>query len=85
LLRHAFPIVAHFDWALAITFASPEASLLPLVAPGLSLDTFKGRSFVAMACVKTRRLRPRGCPGWIGIDFFLVAWKEVVCIGNRGW
>jgi hypothetical protein len=78
LVRHAFPIVAHFDWALAVTFAAPEASLLPLVAPGLSLDTFKQRGFLAVACVKTRRLRPRGFPERIGMDFFLVGYRLFV-------
>jgi hypothetical protein len=78
LFRHAFPIVAHFDWALAVTFAAPQASLLPLVAPGLSLDTFKQRGFLAVACVKTRRLRPRGFPERIGVDFFLVGYRLFV-------
>jgi uncharacterized protein DUF2071 len=78
LFRHAFPIVAHFDWALAVTFAAPEALLLPLVAPGLSLDTFKQRGFLALACVKTRRLRPRGFPERIGMDFFLAGYRLFV-------
>ena len=78
MFRHAFPIVAHFDWALAVTFAAPETSLVPLVAPGLSLDTFKQRGFLALACVKTRRLRPRGFPERIGMDFFLVGYRLFV-------
>jgi Uncharacterized conserved protein (COG2071) len=78
LFRHAFPIVAHFDWALTVTFAAPEASLLPLVAPGLSLDAFKQRGFLAVACVKTRRLRPRGFPERIGMNFFLVGYRLFV-------
>jgi hypothetical protein len=78
LLRHAVPIVAHFDWALAVTLAAPEASLQPLVAPGLSLDSFRGSGFLAAACVKTRRLRPRGLPAWMGVDFFLVGYRVFV-------
>ena len=78
MFRHAFPIVAHFDWALAVTFAAPEDLLLPLVAPGLALDTFKQRGFLAVACVKTRRLRPRGFPERFGMDFFLAGYRLFV-------
>jgi hypothetical protein len=78
LFRHAFPILAHFDWALAVTFAAPEAVLLPLVAPGLALDAFKQHGFLAVACVKTRRLRPRGFPERIGMDFFLAGYRLFV-------
>jgi hypothetical protein len=78
LLRHGFPIVAHFDWALAVTFAAPEASVRPLVTRGLSLDTFRGYGFLAAACVQTRRLRPRGFPAWTGIDFFLIGYRVFV-------
>jgi hypothetical protein len=78
LLRHGFPIVAHFDWALAVTLAAPEASLRPLVAPGLSLDTHRGFGFLAAACVQTYRLRPRGFPAWMGINFFLVGYRIFV-------
>ena len=72
------PIVAHFDWALAVTLAAPATSLEPLVARGLSLDTFKGFGFLAAACVRTRRLRPRGLPAWLGVDFFLVGYRLFV-------
>lgn len=78
MLRHAVPIVAHFDWALAITLAAPEASLQRLVAPALSLDSFRNCGFLAAACVQTRRLRPRGLPEWMGIDFFLVGYRVFV-------
>jgi len=78
LFRHALPIVAHFDWALAVTFAAPEASLIRLVAPGLTLDTFKQFGFLAIACVETRSLRPRGFPNRLGMDFFLVGYRLFV-------
>jgi len=78
VLRHAVPIVAHFDWAIAITLAAPEASLQRLVAPGLTLDSFKGHGFLAAACVMTRGLRPRGLPAWMGIDFVLVGYRLFV-------
>ena len=78
MLRHAVPIVAHFDWALAITFAAPAAAVARLAAPGLSLDTFKDRGFLAVACVATRRLRPRGLPPSLGLNFFLVGYRVFV-------
>jgi Uncharacterized conserved protein (COG2071) len=78
VLRHAVPIVAHFDWALALTFAAPEASVGRLVAPGLSLDSFNGRGFLAVACVATRALRPRRVPAALGLDFFLVGYRVFV-------
>ncbi len=77
-LRHAIPIVAHFDWALTVTLAAPDTSLRALVAPGLTLDTFKNRGFLAVACVQTRHLRPRGFPKRLGIDFFLVGYRLFV-------
>jgi len=61
-----------------VTFAAPEASLLRLVAPGLSLDTFKQCGFLAVACVKTRRLRPRGFPERLGMGFFLAGYRLFV-------
>ncbi len=61
-----------------MTFAAPERSLQPLVARGLSLDTFKGRGFLAVACVATRRLRPRGLPERLSMDFFLAGYRLFV-------
>jgi hypothetical protein len=83
LFRHAFPIVAHFDWALAVTFAAPAGSLQPLVARGLALDTFKGCGFLAVACVKTRRLRLRGLPDRAGMDFLLAGYRLFVRFDSR--
>jgi hypothetical protein len=82
VLRHAVPIVAHFDWALAVTLSAPAASLAALVAPGLSLDTFEESGFLAVACVKTRRLRPRGFPARLGMDFFLAGYRLFVRFEN---
>jgi Uncharacterized conserved protein (COG2071) len=78
MLRHAVPIVAHFDWAFAVTLAAPESALHDLVAPGLRLDTFQGLGFLAAACVQTRHLRPQGLPRPLGMDFFLVGYRVFV-------
>jgi uncharacterized protein DUF2071 len=84
LLRHGVPIVAHFDWALAVTLAAPAASLEPLVAPGLALDTVGAYGFLAALCVQTYRLRPRGLPSWLGINFLLVAYRVFVRADRAG-
>jgi hypothetical protein len=75
VIRHAFPVVAHFDWALAVTFAAPRESLERLVAPGLTLDADGPNGFLAAACVATRRLRPAGLPRFLGMDFFLAGYR----------
>jgi hypothetical protein len=77
-LKHALPVVAHFDWALALTLSAPRDRLTHLVAPGLFLDTFDGQGFLAVACVQTRRLRPAGVPAFAGIDFFLAGYRLFV-------
>jgi hypothetical protein len=84
LLRHGVPIVAHFDWALAVTLAAPAVSLEPLVAPGLTLDTVGACGFLAALCVQTYRLRPRGLPTWLGINFVLVAYRVFVRCDRAG-
>ena len=61
-----------------MTFAAPERLLQPHVARGLTLDTFKGCGFLAVACVETRRLRLRGLPDRVGMDFFLVGYRLFV-------
>jgi len=75
LIRHAFPVVAHFDWAVAVTFAAPRGNLERLVAPGLTLDADGPNGFLAAACVATRGLRPAGLPRVFGTDFFLAGYR----------
>jgi uncharacterized protein DUF2071 len=75
LIRHRFPVVAHFDWTLAVTFAVPRQTLEPLIAPGLTLDVDGPNGFLAAACVATRGLRPAGLPRFLGMDFFLAGYR----------
>lgn len=75
LKRHHFPVVAHFERSLVLTFAFPEEVLRPLLAPGLSLDGSNGLGYVAVALVQTRSLRPGGLPAWLGLDFFLTGYR----------
>jgi len=75
LKRHPLPIVAHFEHALVLTYALPESVLAPLLPPGLELDTYDGRAFLAVATVRTRDLRPVFLPRAFGRDFFLTGYR----------
>jgi hypothetical protein len=75
LRRHPFSIAAHFDTAVALTYAVPAHVLRPLVPPGLELETIGDDGFVAVALVQTRDLRPAGWPRMFGQDFFLAGYR----------
>lgn len=71
LKRHPFPVLAHFDKVVAVSFAFPEEFLRPMVPVGLEIDTYEGKGFITVAMVWTKRLRPQGFPKILGRDFFL--------------
>lgn len=75
LKRHPIPIQAHFDYSLVLTYSLPASILAPLLPPGLSLDSYEGQGFLAIAMVKTRELRPVGVPAFLGRDFFLSGYR----------
>jgi uncharacterized protein YqjF (DUF2071 family) len=75
LKHHPVPIQAFFDFSLVLTYAWPESVLKPLLPPGLTLDTYNGVGFVAIAFVQTRALRPLGFPVILGRDFFLSGYR----------
>jgi hypothetical protein len=75
LRRHPIPIEAHFRHCLVLTYAFPESVLAPLLPPGLSLDTYDGLGFLAVALVQTQGLRPAGTPAALGQDFFLSGYR----------
>lgn len=75
LRRHPFPVAAHFERVVAVSFAFPEAILLPLVPVALEIDTYEGLGFVTVAMVWTRKLRPAGFPEILGQDFLLVGYR----------
>ncbi len=83
LKRHPIPIAAFFEFSLVLTFAFPEAQLQPLLPPGLTLDTYGGHGFLAIALVQTRALRPAGVPQWLGRDFFLSGYRVFARYRNR--
>lgn len=75
LSQHPFPVVAHFDRVVAVSFAFPEDVLKTMVPAGLELDTYEGHGFVTVAMVWTRGLRPAGLPAFLGQDFFLAGYR----------
>lgn len=78
LKRHPFPVVAHFDRVLALSFAFPREVMEPLVPPPLELDAYGDLGFVTAALVWTRGLRPAFLPPVLGQDFFLAGYRVFV-------
>ena len=77
--QHPFPVAAHFDYSLVLSYAYRAELLRPLIPECLELDTFQDRyAFLAVAMVQTRQLRPRGFPKWLGNNFFLVGYRIFV-------
>ncbi len=81
LKRHPFPVIAHFDWCLVLTYALPAEALAPLLPPGLTLDTYthpvtgESHAFIACAFVQTTALRPAHFPAFLGQSFFLAGFR----------
>ena len=75
LKRHPVPVRAFFRHCLVLTYAFPERVLVPLLPPGLTLDSFRGLGFLAIAMVQTEGLRPVGVPAALGQDFFLSGYR----------
>jgi len=73
--RHPFPVKAWFSHSLVLTYALPEEALLPLLPPGLTLDSLDGWGFLAVAMVQTRQLRPAFLPRFLGRNFFLSGYR----------
>lgn len=83
LKSHPFPVEAHFEKSLVITFAVPKEDLQDLLPYPLELDTFEDKwGFVAVAMVQTQDLRPKGFPKFMGNDFFLIGYRIFVKYRN---
>jgi uncharacterized protein YqjF (DUF2071 family) len=79
LKNHPFSVEAFFDTSLVLTYAVPKEMLAPLLPECLTLDTFQDRwAFIAVAMVKTRNLRPKGFPSFLGNDFILTGYRIFV-------
>lgn len=75
LKRHPIPIQARFRHCLVLTYAFPVNVLQDLLPPGLVVDEWNGRGFVAIAMVQTESLRPLGFPAALGGSFFLTGYR----------
>ncbi|PLB21071.1 MAG: DUF2071 domain containing protein [Flavobacteriaceae bacterium FS1-H7996/R] len=79
LKNHPFAVEAFFESSLVLTFAVPKEQLQSLIPECLELDTFKDKyAFLAIAMVKTKKLRPKGLPEFMGNDFFLIGYRIFV-------
>jgi hypothetical protein len=78
LRRHPIPMTAYLRDSLVLAYALPAGALVPLLPPGLEPDRYGPHGFVAIALVKTERLRPSGLPGALGGDHLLVGYRVFV-------
>jgi hypothetical protein len=79
LKDHPFAVESYFDTSLVLTYAVPKEELQKFIPECLSLDTFEDTwAFIAVAMVKTRYLRPKGFPKFLGNDFVLTGYRIFV-------
>jgi uncharacterized protein YqjF (DUF2071 family) len=79
LQDHPFAVQAHFERSVVLTYAVPKEDAQRLIPACLELDTFADRwAFCAVAMVRTRGLRPKGTPAFMGNDFFLIGYRIFV-------
>jgi hypothetical protein len=83
LKNHPFAVEAFFESSLVLTYAFPVAVLESLLPPQLELDVFQDQwAFIAIAVVKTKHLRPKGFPAFMGNDFVLTGYRVFVRYTN---
>lgn len=79
LKSHPFAVETFFESSLVLTYAIAKEELQSLIPPCLTLDTHLDKwAFVAVAMVKTTKLRPKGFPEFLGNDFFLIGYRVFV-------
>ncbi|MGR7813452.1 DUF2071 domain-containing protein [Lacinutrix undariae] len=79
LKNHPFAVQADFETSIVLTFAVPKEELQSMIPECLELDTFKNKyAFIAVAMVKTKHLRPKGSPKFMGNDFYLIGFRIFV-------
>jgi hypothetical protein len=84
LKNHPFAVEAFFESSVVLTFSFPKEELEHLIPECLQLDTFDGRwAFVAVAIVKTKELRPKGFPQFLGNNFTLIGYRIFVRYTNN--
>ncbi|WP_298339453.1 DUF2071 domain-containing protein [uncultured Algibacter sp.] len=79
LKKHPFTVEAFFKSSIVLTFAVPKQELEALIPECLELDTFNNKwSFIAVAMVQTKNIRPKGFPACFGNDLFLIGYRIFV-------
>ena len=79
LKNHPFAVESFFESSTVLTFAVPKEQLQNLIPECLQLDTFQEKwTFVAVAMVQTKELRPKGFPKFMGNNFFLIGYRVFV-------
>lgn len=79
LKNHPFAVESFFETSLVLTYAAPKEQLQSLIPPCLRLDTFEDSlAFIAVAMVKTKDLRIKGFPRFMGNDFLLTGYRVFV-------
>jgi len=79
LKNHPFAVETHFETSTVLTFAVKKEELLSYIPDCLTLDTFEDEwAFIAVALVKTKGLRPKGFPKFMGNDFYLAGYRIFV-------
>ncbi len=83
LKNHPFGVEAFFDLSLVLTYAVQKSLLRSLVPACFELETSGGNdAFLAIAVVKTKSLRPKGFPEFLGNNFILVGYRVFVTYTN---
>jgi hypothetical protein len=84
LKDHPFAVKAFFETSLVLTYALPVEKLSPLLPAPLKPDSFHDKwGFIAIALVKTKNLRPKGFPAFLGKDFILAGYRIFVKYENK--
>ncbi len=75
LKRHPIAMASHFRHCLVVTYALPADALIPLLPPGLTLDTLDNYGFVAVALVQVEHMRPAAVPPGLGFSCTLAGYR----------
>ena len=82
--NHPFAVEAFFEQSIVLTFAYPKEQIAYLLPPCLSLDTYDDKwAFIAVALVKTKDLRAKAFPQFLGKDFKLIGYRVFVRYTNN--
>ena len=75
LRRNPFGLKGHLTRMLVVAYAFPEEILQPLLPQGLTVDTYKGYGFAAVALTQVKGMRPALLPAWMGMNPFLAGFR----------